>query len=168
MKKTLLFLCAFATFSIAAMEADLESGKSNSLMRRLSSCLSSEEEAEICNFIITNYFQKEKHTRDLIAPYVIKSIRDSYDTSGSKAHEDISFLRMLLKTGKLENVDHMERLHSIIVEATGEALKKQKDEIDNRWTKKRATIYVAAMGLVSATITAGVALSVHFTDHPAD
>jgi len=164
LKKTLLFLSAFTTFTITAMEAKLESGQPDSIMRRLSSCLSAEEETEICNFIITNYFQKEKHTRDLIAPYVIKTIRERYDSRGEKS-EDIAFLRMLLKNGKLDNVDHMERLHSVIVEATGEALKKQKDEIDNRWTKRKSACYIAAMGLVSAAMTSGVALAVHFTDH---
>lgn len=112
--------------------------------------LTIQEENRICGLLLERYLFAYDNVSPRVEPFIRRRLRTLYD---SQQHEHIF---------NSSDMDKRE-LHDLILHATTEALKKEAEEREEMWSKKKTACAAGLTGLISTALTSAVALIIHFT-----
>lgn len=133
-------------------EIDIESTQVKQLT------ITAPDETRICELVIAKYFHEHTTIVPHVEYYMRRRIREICDSP----HE-VEFASALRRVAHTQTIDNHQELHDLVLSATTEALKKQEQETNKRWTKKKSACCAGITGLISTIVTAGVTLAIHFT-----
>lgn len=148
--KNIFLLSLLASGFVYSMERDLEASEQLSIIIP--------EEDRITEIVMANYFREHTQVVPHIQHYMRQRIRQICDSP-----HDAEFACALRKVASTKQVENTQILHDLVFAATAEALKKQEEETNKRWTKKKSVCCAGVTGLLSTLVTAGVTLAIHFS-----
>jgi len=124
-----------------------------------------EQEEAMARFAIKTYLQQHSSSYRTLLPALRKRIHRATDSPGTKEAESVSVLRRMMSGERFDRSDyHLAVLQNLILNATSEALQVTEAESDKKVTKKKATSYAVASSTLTACLTIGAMLLIHFTD----
>lgn len=122
------------------------------------------EHVYIGNFVINTWF-KDDINPHLIVPHLKERLNELWNSDNVDDQGSLMDLRKMVHKIAVTEEQKARVLHTIIIPAAKEAIKKQHKKATRRLTKRQSAWIAAGTGLATTIISSGVAIAISSSTH---